>query len=183
MRVIAASARRLPLAAPKGMNTRPTQDRIKETLFNILHNDVPGCVFLDLYAGSGQMGIEALSRGARRAVFVDQNKDANLCIKKNLEKTKLEEKAKVICSDVCGSLASWNEGAADIVFIDPPYESGLENITLNALKQYHVIDENTQIIIEAALGKNFEDVEELGFTIDKVKTYKTNQHVFLSLQS
>ena len=73
MRVIAGTARRLPLVTPKGMETRPTTDRIKETLFNILQNDLPGCHFLDLFAGSGAIGIEALSRGAAKAVFVDKN--------------------------------------------------------------------------------------------------------------
>ena len=76
MRVIAGTARRLPLVTPKGMETRPTTDRIKETLFNILQNDLPGCHFLDLFAGSGAIGIEALSRGAAKAVFVDNSKEA-----------------------------------------------------------------------------------------------------------
>ncbi len=181
MRVIAGSARRLPLETPKGYATRPTQDRIKETLFNILQNDINGCVFLDLYAGSGQMGIEALSRGARKAVFIDQNREANACIQKNLAKTKLEANAKVICADVCASLAVWNEAPADIVFIDPPYASGLEAVTLNALKQYHVIDEDTIIIIEAALDRNLDESETQGYSVDKIKEYKTNKHYFLSL--
>ena len=84
MRVIAGSARGLLLDTPKGMKTRPTSDRIKETLFNILQNDLYGARFLDLFAGSGQMGIEALSRGAKDCIFVDNDKNALLCIQRNV---------------------------------------------------------------------------------------------------
>ena len=80
MRIIAGTARSLPLKTIEGMDTRPTTDRIKETLFNMLQNDVPGCYFLDLFAGSGQIGLEAVSRGARYAVFVENNKKACACI-------------------------------------------------------------------------------------------------------
>lgn len=90
MRVIAGSARRIPLVAPEGKNTRPTTDRIKETLFNMLQDDIPGCQFLDLFSGSGGIGIEALSRGAKQAVLVEFGKEALECIRKNLEKTKLK---------------------------------------------------------------------------------------------
>ena len=84
MRVIAGSARRLLLVTPEGMDTRPTQDKIKETLFNILQMDVPGSVFLDICAGSGGIGIEALSRGAKRAYFIENGRAAVSCILKNL---------------------------------------------------------------------------------------------------
>ena len=104
MRVIAGTARRLPLVTPKGMETRPTTDRIKETLFNILQNDLPGCHFLDLFAGSGAIGIEALSRGAAKAVFVDNSKEALSCIRQNLEKTHLADRAIVIGQDCAGAI-------------------------------------------------------------------------------
>ena len=90
MRVIAGKARRLPLVSPEGRGTRPTTDRIKETLFNILQDDIPGCRFLDLFSGSGAIGIEAISRGAKEAVFVEFGKEALSCIRANLKKTKLE---------------------------------------------------------------------------------------------
>ena len=85
MRVIAGKARRLPLVSPEGRGTRPTTDRIKETLFNILQDDIPGCRFLDLFSGSGAIGIEAISRGAKEAVFVEFGKEALSCIRANLE--------------------------------------------------------------------------------------------------
>ena len=96
MRVIAGTARRLPLKTPKGKETRPTTDRIKETLFNMLAPLVPGSRFLDLFAGSGQIGIEALSRGADYAVFVEQGREAAECIRENLAFTRLEPKARLI---------------------------------------------------------------------------------------
>ena len=90
MRVIAGSARRTQLKTLEGMNTRPTQDRIKETLFNMLQYDLADCTFLDLFAGSGGIGIEALSRGAGQAVFVEQNESAIQIVRENLKATKLE---------------------------------------------------------------------------------------------
>lgn len=123
MRVIAGTARRLPLVTPKGMETRPTTDRIKETLFNILQNDLPGCHFLDLFAGSGAIGIEALSRGAAKAVFVDNSKEALSCIRQNLEKTHLADRAIVIGQDCAGAILQlMQKNAFDIIFMDPPHQ-------------------------------------------------------------
>ena len=96
MRVIAGTARSMPLRSIEGLETRPTQDRIKETLFNVIQADVPGAKFLDLFAGSGAIGIEALSRGAASAVFVENSKAAAACIKQNLAFTKLADNATVM---------------------------------------------------------------------------------------
>lgn len=96
MRVIAGSARRLLLKTIEGMDTRPTTDRIKETLFNMLNTQIPGCTFLDLFSGSGAIGIEALSRGAKQAFFVESNPEAVSCIRENLSRTHLEEGALVL---------------------------------------------------------------------------------------
>ncbi len=91
MRVIAGKARRLLLKTIDGLDTRPTTDRIKETLFNMIQTELPDCRFLDLFAGSGAIGIEALSRGASHAVFVEKNQKAADCIRENLKRTYLEE--------------------------------------------------------------------------------------------
>ena len=99
MRVIAGTRKSLPLKTVPGMNTRPTTDRIKETLFNMLQPYLPGCRFLDLFAGSGAIGIEALSRGAAEAVFVEQNRRAAECIRENLSFTRLAEQAQVLQTD------------------------------------------------------------------------------------
>ena len=122
MRIIAGTARSLPLKTVEGLDTRPTTDRIKETLFNVMQNDVPGAYFLDLFAGSGQIGLEAVSRGARYAVFVENNKKAAACIEDNIRFTKFEKETKLIQSDVITALRSM-EGKYqfDIIFMDPPY--------------------------------------------------------------
>ena len=122
MRVIAGSARSLRLKTLDGMDTRPTTDRIKETLFNMIGPSMFDCVFLDLFAGSGGIGIEALSRGAREAVFVENNPKAMMCVKDNLKFTKLEGKAVTLTTDVMNALYKLEgEKVFDYIFLDPPY--------------------------------------------------------------
>ena len=120
MRVIAGSARRLLLKTVEGMETRPTTARIKETLFNMLQNDLYGARFLDLFAGSGAIGIEALSRGAKEAVFVDKGDGQISCIRDNLKTTHLEERARVMSADVTEAIRKLDrEGKAfDFIFMD-----------------------------------------------------------------
>ncbi len=179
MRVIAGTARSLPLKTPEGMDTRPTTDRIKETLFNMLQADVPGSVFLDLFSGSGGIGIEALSRGAKKAYFVENSEKAILCIRQNLSFTKMENRAIVLKQDVCSCLNSINEEAADIIFMDPPYGCDQEKSVLAVLETARYVTEDTIIIVEAALKADFSWAEESGFEVTKEKKYKTNKHVFL----
>ena len=135
MRVIAGKARRLPLVAPEGRDTRPTTDRIKETLFNILQDDVPGSYFLDLFSGSGGIGIEALSRGAREAVFVEFGKEALACIRANLNKTKLMDQAMVLPVEVTYGISKLAKMGKkfDIIYADPPYQKGCEPKILDLL--------------------------------------------------
>ena len=104
MRVIAGSARSVPLITPKGLETRPTSDQIKETLFNMLQGYVEGSNFLDLFAGSGQIGVEALSRGAAFAAFVEKSDEAVNCIKANVDKTKFTDKALVLKMEASSGL-------------------------------------------------------------------------------
>lgn len=181
MRVIAGKARHLILVTPSGMNTRPTQDRIKETLFNILQPLLPGCVFVDVFAGSGQMGIEALSRGAAVAYFIDSGAESCKCITENLTKTKLASDGKLIKGDFIGALSSVREKSADIIFADPPYEAGLYAPLLSALAGMSYVNEETMIILETKSGQelSFAEYEGSPFVITRVKEYKTNQHVFL----
>ena len=180
MRVIAGTARRLLLKTVDSDETRPTTDRIKETLFNMLQPYVPGAVFLDLFAGSGGIGIEALSRGARRAVFVEQNKRAYECIRENLAHTRLEEKAVVLREDAFRSLYSLKRYAPyDVIFMDPPYGRGMEKAMLEILAEGHVLHEDTLVVIEAALETDFSYLDDLGYELVKNKEYKTNKHVFV----
>ncbi len=181
MRVIAGTARRLLLKTVEGMDTRPTQDRIKETLFNMINNDVYGASFLDLFAGSGGIGIEALSRGAKDAVFIDNGAKQIACIRENLKTTKLEDKALVINSDVISGLKMLerNGRTFDLVFLDPPYNHQLENRVLESLKDSCLANEDTLIIVEASLETDFSWAAPMGYEIVRSKEYKTNKHVFL----
>ncbi len=181
MRVIAGKVRRMTLVAPEGKDVRPTTDRIKETLFNILQNDIPGCSFLDLFSGSGAIGIEAISRGAEYVVLVDNSKEALRCIEYNLEHTRLSEEAEVLPMDVTQAVRNLDRRSKvfDIVFMDPPYEKGLELPALKALSESGIITEDTMVIVETSLKTDTDSYEGYGFQLMRVKRYKTNQHVFL----
>ena len=180
MRVIAGSARRVSLKTLEGMNTRPTQDRIKETLFNMLQYDLADCTFLDLFAGSGGIGIEALSRGAKTAVFVEQNADAVQIVRENLKATRLEDRAVVMHTDALTALKRL-EGKYrfDYIFMDPPYNHELERQMLEYLTGSELIDKQSTIIIEASLETSLDYLESLGFVLEKNKTYKTSKHMFV----
>ena len=179
MRVIAGIARGKKLKTPEGMDTRPTQDRIKETLFNMLQTYLADCVFVDMFSGSGGIGIEALSRGARKAYFVENAKDALSCIESNLNSTKLKDSAVVLKTDAVSSLHHIFEKEIDIIFMDPPYNMGHEKKVLGCLKDMKFVTEDTMIIVEASLETDFDFALDFGFEVYKEKCYKTNKHVFL----
>ena len=180
MRFIAGKARRLNLKTIPGNETRPTTDRIKDTLLNILQPEMAGCRFLDLFSGSGAIGIEALSRGAEQAVFVEKNPRACACIRENLSFTKLAENGKLLNMDVLQALRSLEGGEAfDCIFMDPPYEHDLEKTVLEYLAGSTLADENTLIIVEADLSTDFSYVEDYGLEVVRSKEYKTNKHVFI----
>lgn len=181
MRVIAGSARRLQLKTVEGLDTRPTTDRIKETLFNMINSGLIQSQFLDCFAGSGAIGIEALSRGASKAVFIEKSPKAVECIRQNLKTTRLEDKALVMSCDVLQALQRL-EGKGylfDTIFMDPPYNHQWERQVLEQLKDSSLIHEDTTIIVEASLETDFSYAESLGFSITRNKEYKTNKHVFL----
>ncbi len=142
MRVITGTARGRRLETLEGENVRPTTDRIKEAIFSIIQFETEGRVFLDLFAGSGQMGIEALSRGAKTAYFVDNAKKSIETVKRNLKSTQLEQGSKVFTMDY-QSFLSMNSERFDIAFIDPPYRTGvLQNsleLVAEAMKDTGVI--------------------------------------------
>lgn len=184
MRVIAGSAKRMPLKTMEGLETRPTTDRIKETLFNMISEYLADSNFLDLFSGSGGIGIEALSRGAASAVFVEQNKKAMNCIRENLKFTRLEDRAEVYETDVINALSRMeHKKKFDYVFMDPPYNQLHEKRVLEYLSKSDLLSEDALIIVEASLETDVSYVTDLGFAVVKEKIYKTNKHIFLEREA
>lgn len=156
MRVIAGTARSVPLKSREGLDTRPTTDRVKEAVFNILQFEIEGREVLDLFGGSGQMAIEALSRGAAHAVIVDQSKESVSIIKENLQKTKLTDKAQVCCLDYMDFLHRC-QGRFDLIFLDPPYgEKFLEN-ALKKISEIDILKSGGIIVCERPASKALPD--------------------------
>lgn len=181
MRVISGSAKSLKLKTIEGMDTRPTQDRIKETLFNMIQYDIPGCKFLDLFGGSGGIGIEALSRGAKEAVFVEKSPKALRCIRENLSFTKLKEYASVMGMDVFAAIRQLEQEKKtfDYIFMDPPYKKGFEDQVLSCLDQSSICTLDTVVIVESSLETKIVDEDYKELKIFRIKEYKTNKHTFL----
>ena len=168
MRVITGKARGVQLKTPEGMLTRPTADRVKEALFSIINFDLPGAAVLDLFGGTGQLGIEALSRGANSAVFVDQREDACKIIRENLRRTKLESQGRVVRSDYLDYLRRSKE-KFDIILLDPPYaEVFLEN-ALKCITEIDILKTDGIIVAERPVEKE-RPFEFEGFT--RSKDYK-----------
>ena len=152
MRVITGKARGVALKTPEGLQTRPTTDRVKEALFSIIQFDIPGTRVLDLFGGTGQLGIEALSRGAKSAVFVDEREEACRLIRENLRRTRLEQDAQVVRSDYLAYLSRCREKFG-IIFLDPPYaEVFLEN-SLKRITEIDILESGGIMVAERPLGK------------------------------
>ena len=174
MRVIAGTAKRMALLAPKGQHTRPTADRIKENLFNIIGPYVTGAKFLDLFCGSGAIGIEALSRGAGEAVFVDASKSAVGITQSNLAKVRLPGTV-LHMNAVDAIIKLEQEGRVfDIIFLDPPYGLDLLNQALDALSRSNIISPETLIIAENAKGEQVATSLEL----QDIRAYGSTQLMF-----
>ncbi len=182
MRVIAGTRRSLPLKTVEGLETRPTGDRYKETLFNVLQDYIPGCRFLDLFSGSGAIGIEALSRGAEHAVLVENGKDALSCIKQNIHFTKFENEAEIMRSDAIRYVRDMGKVNFDVIFMDPPYSKGLEKEIMMILNAKDFKNPDTIIVIEATLDEDMTYLDDTKFYIYKEKRYRTNKHVFIRIR-
>ncbi|NLG04977.1 MAG: 16S rRNA (guanine(966)-N(2))-methyltransferase RsmD [Clostridia bacterium] len=181
MRVIAGTARSLKLKAPIGTDTRPTYDRTKETLFNVLMPWISQSRFLDLYSGSGAIGIEAISRGAKEAYFVEKSPEAVKIIEDNISHCKFDSQSNVMRMDTLMALRHLEgKGAFDIIFMDPPFNKGMEFEVLKYLQSSDLLHEDTLIVVEASNDTDFSDLDQLGFNIIKEKIYKTNQHIFMT---
>ena len=152
MRVITGKARGVQLKTPQGMQTRPTADRVKEALFSIINFDLPGASVLDLFGGTGQLGIEALSRDAKSAVFVDASADACQLIRENLKRTKLDGQGRVLRSDYMEYLNKCRE-SFDIILLDPPYGDVFLENALKRITEIDILKSNGIIVTERPLGK------------------------------
>ncbi len=182
MRVIAGKAKGHKLKTIEGLQTRPTTDRMKETLFNIIAFDLPQCTFLDLFSGSGAIGIEALSRGAKECVFVEKSKKACEMITENLEHTKLKQYAVLLQKEVqeALSLLKTQQKKFDIIFLDPPYQSGLAEDVCSKIVEYELLKEQGYIIWERSA--QIQRKEICGLNMVKEKNYKTTVMTFLALE-
>ncbi len=169
LRVISGTAKGHKLKTPKGMNTRPTTDMIKESLFNILQSHIPGARVLDLFAGTGSLGIEALSRGASLAVFVDSRIDCVSIIRENLEHTKLTTKAEIYRSDWKNALLKLgNSRKFDVIFLDPPYHKNFLQQALNSLSINDIINDEGIIAVERSKSDKLEIAQNLELIEDRL---------------
>ena len=167
MRVISGSARGRKLKEPTGMDIRPTTDMVKEALFSIIQFDIEGRQALDLFAGTGQLGIEVLSRGARSCVFVDAASASIKVINENLKTTGLGANAKVLHTDSVRALPGL--GRFDLIFIDPPYDSGLAKSSLEKIIEFDILKENGIIICETRAETT---LPEVAAPYEKLREYR-----------
>lgn len=185
MRIITGKAKGIILKTPQGEATRPTAERVKEAVFSMLQFDIEGRSVLDLFAGSGQMGLEALSRGAANAVFVDRSKDAIKLIKENIEKTKLADNAIVFQSDYLDFIKRNSDKKFDIVIIDPPYKLGMYDPALKALIGAGMLKKTSLIVCESGTNEIFNGDTELEsrFEIAKQNKYASTFITVLKLRN
>ncbi len=178
-RIIAGSARGISLVTPDGLDTRPTADSRKEAVFSSIQFELPGCRFLDLFAGSGAAGLEALSRGADQAVFVERGRQAVDCIQKNLEKTRLASKARVLSEDVLSALTRLMTEKAefDVIFLDPPYHKGYEEQVCLEIMKKGLLAAGGLMVVESAANTEFEVPE--GLRLIKSKAYRITKFTLL----
>lgn len=183
MRIISGTARGTKLYTLEGQATRPTLDRVKESLFNIIQNEIPNSIFLDLFSGSGAIGLEAASRGTKKSILCDKSKDAIKVINRNIEKTHLKEKVELYNLDYQTLIKTKIKGKVDIVYIDPPYDSDFAIKSLELLIEQKIIDENSKIIIETDNGeKILQQLEQVNVEITDKRKYGRAILVFLNIK-
>ena len=182
MRIISGTARGTKLYTLKGMQTRPTLDRGKESLFNIIQNKIVDSIFLDLFSGSGAIGLEAASRGAKKVILCDKSKEAINIIKKNIEKTHLEEKAQVLNTDYEMLLKEKIKEKVDIVYIDPPYNSNFAKKSIEIMIKNKIVDENSTIIVETDREDKINEISKLPIEIEDKRKYGRAEIIFLRIR-
>lgn len=179
MRVISGTAKGRKLNTLEGLNTRPTSDRVKESVFNIILKNVFDANVLDLFGGVGNLGIEALSRGAKSCVFVEESKEAYKILKENIEKLEFQSKCELYQTDAFGALKTFGKYGKqfDIIFLDPPYGKGYVEKSIKEVDRLNLTNENTLIISEL---DNVDKLPEIigNFKVDRIKKYGRVKIVF-----
>ncbi|MBU5677374.1 16S rRNA (guanine(966)-N(2))-methyltransferase RsmD [Alkaliphilus sp. MSJ-5] len=172
MRVISGKARGHALKAPQGLNTRPTADRVKESIFNIVQSKLYGSIVIDLFAGSGNLGIESLSRNASKAYFIDNNKNSIQSIRENLKKTNLGNSSIVIQMDVLSAIKKLStQGVkANIIFLDPPYSKGFVAPTLEDIFSFEILQSDGIVVVE------HNKTDEIPESVHNLQKYRTNNY-------
>jgi 16S rRNA (guanine(966)-N(2))-methyltransferase RsmD len=171
MRIISGRARGTKLITIEGQDTRPTTDRVKEAIFSMLHSEVYETRALDLFAGSGALGLELISRGGSHVTFVEQSRHAMDCIQKNIEKTHFEGQVRCMQQSVEQALKALKEACFDIVFMDPPYHKGYINDTITMLRQYDILKINGIIVLEHHMKDEEVHTTVSGYELIKQKKY------------
>lgn len=183
MRIISGKARGTKLYTLEGENTRPTLDRVKESIFNIIQNEIEGAKILDLFAGSGAIGLEFLSRGAESAVLCDKSKDAINIIKKNIEKTHMEQYTQVFNTDFENCLEKVKNERFDIIYLDPPYTTDYILKSLKKIIELNIAKEGSLIIVETDDEQRIEkEIENIDIKIVDKRKYGRATIIFLSLK-
>ncbi len=181
MRIITGEAKGIQLKAPEGETTRPTASRVKEAVFSMLQFDIEGRSVLDLFAGSGQLGLEAASRGASDVTFADKSKEAILIIKDNIKKTRLDDRCSVYQTDYMDFIKRVAAKKFDIIFLDPPYAMKMYKPAIKAMLENDILKPTTLIVCESNMEEIFDGDENLKnkFQIEKQSRYsKTVINIF-----
>ena len=179
MRVITGKARGIQLKTPHGMLTRPTADRVKEALFSIIRLDIAGANVLDLFGGTGQLGIEALSRGAAHCDFVEHNKTAYGIVSKNVESARVKDKAALHRTEAAEFVSKAGRERYDVIFLDPPYGGVILENALKQIERFDILSVNGIIICESAVEDRFSH----GFAVVRERRYGATMITILQRQS
>ena len=183
MRIIGGKAKGTKLYTLEGINTRPTLDRVKESIFNIIQSDIQDSVVLDLFSGSGAIGLEFLSRGAKKAILCDKSKQAAEIIKKNIAKTHFEEQVKIYNLDFRECIKNLTE-EFDIIYIDPPYESNYIADSLKIIIEQKILKKDGLLIIETDDEERvLKQIEKLDVDITDKRKYGRARVLFLSIRA
>ena len=180
MRIVAGKAKGTKLYTLEGESTRPTLDRVKESLFNIIQNEIQDSIFLDLFSGSGAIGLEAISRGAKKAILCDKSKEACMVIRKNIEKTHALENTELYQADFKEVLTNRIHEKLDIIFLDPPYKTDFAIEAVKMLMEKDLLKDNTMIIIETDdSNRILENLKNINCEIKDVRKYGRAYLIFL----